>query len=122
MQQAFVAVQSAGKDSGNVTSLVTELNVALTLIQNASLENSTKPAQADSDLNSALAIAQRVQASAATVGHQGIAARQFQFDLSVGSAIAIVGIAIALYVYGDRIYYRLWLRMYGSHVVRKGGG
>jgi len=122
VQQAFVAVQSAGKDSGNVTSLVTELNVALTLIQNASLENSTKPAQADSDLNSALAIAQRVQASAATVGHQGIAARQFQFDLSVGSAIAIVGIAIALYVYGDRIYYRLWLRMYGSHVVRKGGG
>ena len=122
VEHAFVAVQNAGKNGGNVSALVAELNGALTLIQKALSENSTNPGQAANDLNSAVAVAQGVQASAATVGQQGIAARQYQFELSVGSAIVIVGIAIALYVYGDRIYYRLWLRMYGSHVVRKGGG
>jgi len=105
-----------------VSALVAELNGALTLIQKASSENSTNPGQAANDLNSAEAVAAGVKASAATVGQQGIAARQSQFELSIGSVIVIVGIAIALYVYGDRIYYRLWLRMYGSHVVRKGGG
>jgi len=122
VEHAFVAVQNAGKDGGNVSALVAELNGALTLIQKATSENSTNPGQAVSDLNSVLAIAQGVQASAATVGQQGLAARQFQLEMSIGSAIVIVGIAIGLYFYGDRIYYRLWLRMYGSHVVRKGGG
>jgi len=67
VQKAFVAVQGAGKDGGNVTSLVAELNGALALVQRASSENSTNPTQASSDLNSALAIVQVVQASAAKV-------------------------------------------------------
>jgi hypothetical protein len=121
VQSAFVAVQMAGTDGGNITSLVTQLNGALVLLQKASAENSTDPAQASADLQSALAIAQEVRSAAATVGQQGISARQFQFDVSVASAIAIVGAAVALYLYGDRIYRRLWLRMYGGQVVRKAG-
>ena len=121
VQSAFVAVQTAGKDGGNTTSLVTQLNTALALVQKASTENSTNPAQAAADLQSALSIAQGVQAFAAGVDRQGIAARQLQFEVSIVSAVVIVGIAVALYVYGERMYRRLWLRVYGGHVVKKVG-
>jgi len=121
VQSAFVAVQAAGKDGGNVTSLVTQLNGALELVQSATTENSTNPAKAATDLQAAIGIAQGVQSSAASVAQQGMSARQFQLEISVASAVVIVGIAVALYVYGDRIYRRLWLRIYGDHVVRKVG-
>jgi len=121
LQSAFVAVQTAGNDGGNITSLVSQLNGALALVQKASAENSTNPAQASADLQSAMNIAQGVQASAAGVAQQGTSARQLQLEVSVVSAVVIVGIAVALYVYGDRIYRRLWLRVYGGHVVRKIG-
>jgi len=121
VQSAFIAVQTAGKDGGNITSLVAELNGALALVQKASAENSSNPSQASVDLQSALVIAQQVQSAAATVGRQGISTRQVQFDFSVASAVVIMGVAVALYVYGDRIYRRLWLRVYGDHVVREVG-
>ena len=121
VQNAFVAVQTAGKDGGNVTSLVTQLNGALALLQKASTENSSKPAQASTDLQSALTIAQGVQSAAAAVAQQGMSSRQLQLDLSVASAVVIVVIAIALYFYGDRIYHRLWLRMYSGYVVKEAG-
>jgi len=121
VQNAFVAVQTAGRDGGNVTSLVAQLNGALALVQRATTENSSNPVRASADLQSAIGIAQGVQSSAATVAQQGLSARQLQLELSVASAVVIVGIAIALYFYGDRIYRRLWLRMYGSYVVKKAG-
>jgi len=121
VQSAFLAVQAAGRDGGNVTSLVAQLNGALALVQKASAENASNPALASSDLQSAMGIAQGVHASAATVAQQGTSSRQLQLEVSVSSAVVIVGIAIALYVYGDRIYRRLWLRVYEGHVVRKSG-
>ena len=121
VQTAFVSVQTAGKDGGNITSLVAQLNGALALLQKASAENSSNPAQASADLQSALTIAQQVQSSAAIVAQQGISARHTQIEVSGISATAIVVVAFVLYVYGDTIYRRLWLRIYGSHVVRKVG-
>jgi len=121
VQSAFVAVQTAGKDGGNITSLVAQLNGALALVQKASEENSSDPAQASADLQSASNIAQGVQSSAAGVAQQGISARQLQFEVSIASAVVIVAIAVALYLYGDRIYRRLWFRMYRGHVVKKVG-
>ena len=121
LQNAFVAVQTAGRDGGNVTSLVVQLNGALAMVQRATTENSTNPAQASTDLQSAIGIAQGVASSSATVAQQGLSARQLQLELSVASAVAIVGVAIALYFYGDRIYHRVWLRMYREQVVKKIG-
>lgn len=119
--QAFVGVQSAGKEGGNVTSLIVELNGALALIQKASTENSTNPSQAVVDLNSAVAIAEGAQASASTIAIQGTSAKQVRLYVSVLSAVVIVSIAGAIYVFGDKIYRGLWLRIYGDHVVRKVG-
>jgi len=121
VQNAFVAVQTAGKDGGNVTSLVARLNGALALVQRATTENSSNPSKASTDLQSAIGIAQGVQSSAATVAQQGLSARQLQLELSITSAVVVVGIAVALYFYGDRIYRRLWLRMYSGYVVKKTG-
>jgi len=121
VQNAFVAVQAAGRDGGNISSLVVKLNDALALVQKASAENATAPSQALVDLQSATSLAQGVQSSAATVAQQGTSARQLQLELSVTAAAVIVGIAVAFYVYGDRIYRRLWLRMYRGQVVKKVG-
>ena len=121
VQNAFVAVQTAGNDGGNITALVTQLNGALALLQNANTENASNPSQASTDLQSAVSIAQGVQASSASVAQQGISARQFQLGLSIGSAIVIVGLAAALYLYGDRVYRRLWLWMFRGQIVKKIG-
>jgi hypothetical protein len=121
VQSAFVAAQSAGKEGGNVSGLVAKLNVALGLIRVAVAENSTDPSQAAADLANATQIAQGVSSSAGQVGAAGAAARQLQFYISVGSAVAIVVIAAGVYLYGDRLYRRLWLRVYGGHVVSKVG-
>jgi hypothetical protein len=55
------------------------------------------------------------------VAQQGISARHSQDELSVISAVVIIDVAIVLYTYGDRIYRRIWLRIYGGHLVRKVG-
>ena len=121
VQSAFSAVQNADRLGGNVTALVAQLNGALSLIQKASAENATNPAQAAKDLANATSVAQKVASAAGPVGQQGSAARQLQFYLSVGSAAVIVAVASLIYIFGDRIYRRLWLRAYGSYEVRKIG-
>jgi len=121
VQSAFVGVHNAEARGGNVTSLVAQLDGALSLIQTASNENSSNPSQAGRDLQNATTIALSVEAAAPSVGQQGATARQAQFALSIGLAAVIVAVASALYVFGDRIYHRLWLRAYGGYLVKKVG-
>ncbi len=121
IQSAFVAVHGAEKSGGDVSSLVSQLNDAVSLVGAAQAENSTNPAQAAADLANATSIAQVVSAAAGPVGQRGASVRQAQGLLSVGSAAAIVVVAVMIYVYGDRVYRRAWLRLYGGYVVRKVG-
>ncbi len=124
MQQigsAFSATYTADMQGGNVTSLVSQLNGALQLVSKAASENSTQPTQASTDLQQAVTIAKSVQAAAGGVGQTGAAARQTQLYISVGSAAVIIAIASLVYVFGDRIYRRLWLRVYGNYEVKKIG-
>jgi hypothetical protein len=121
VQVAYASVLDAQRQGGNVTSLVAQLNGAISLLQKASSENSTNPTQANADVQTAVQIARGVETAAGPVGAQGANSRQLQFIISMTSAVAIVAVASALYVFGDRIYRRLWLRMYGNHVVKKAG-
>lgn len=118
---AYLAVSRAQQDGGNVSGLVTNLNVALELYTKAQSENSSNPARALADLQNATTIAQQVALEAPGIGQTGAAARQAQEYISVGSAVAIVAVAALLYVYGERIYHRLWLRMYSGYLVKKVG-
>jgi hypothetical protein len=118
---AYLAVNQAHSDGGNVTALVASLNVALGLYATAQAENATRPSLAATDLQNATVIAQTVASEAPAIGTQGLAARQAQEELSLGSAAAIVVIAALVYVFGDRIYRRAWLRVYSGFVVKKVG-
>jgi hypothetical protein len=121
IQSAFVSTHSAESSGGNVSSLVAKLNLAIQLVQKATAENATNPAQASTDLSNASSIAQSVGASAGAVGRQGASAKQAQQVLSLGSAGAIVVVAALIYAFGDRIYRRAWLRLYGGYVVKRVG-
>ena len=46
-------------------------------------------------------------------------ARQLRLYESLGTVAATLGIAALAYLMGDRVYRRLWLRVYRNHVVKK---
>lgn len=121
ISQAYLAVSAAQKDGGNVTGLVASLNTAVGLYSEAQAENGTSPAAAAQHLAEASATAQQVAQAAPGIGRAGLAARQFQEEVSLGAAVAIVALGAVLYVFGERIYHRLWLRAYSRHLVRKIG-
>ena len=87
----------------------------------AQAENAADPPKASSDLQNATLIAQQVAQEAPAVGQAGTAARQSQEYLSLGSAAAIIVVAALIYVYGDRVYRRIWLRLYSGYTVTKSG-
>ena len=121
IQSAFTSAYAAEKSGGNVSSLTTQLNEAVQLVQKAVVENATNPAQASADLANATLIAQGVATAAGPVGRQGAASRQSQVYLSTGSAAVIIAVAALTYAFGDRILHRVWLLLYGNHVVSKIG-
>jgi hypothetical protein len=118
---AFLAVSSAQQSGGNVTALVAQLNLALKLYMQADSENQSQPSQASADLRNATIIAEKVGTNAPAVGQAGASARQLQTYLSAGAAVAVVAMAALVYVFGDRVYRRLWLRVYSGHLVKRVG-
>jgi len=118
IESAFVAVHNAGQNGGNVSELVTELNTALNLLQKAQAENATNPTQAATDLQNATSMAEGVSAASASVAQAGNAARRVTMATSIGGASAIVIAAVLIYIFGDRIFRRLWLFVYRNFVVR----
>ena len=122
VQAAFSASQSAERQGGNVSSLIAQLNRALTLIQQASAENATNPTQAAADLANATKIAQDVTVEAASITQMGISATQAADFRSIVTASAVVVAAVLIYLFGGRVYRRLWLRVYKDYVVRPANG
>ena len=118
---AYLAVSQAQQSGGNVTGLVASLNVALGLYTRAQAENRSDPARASSDLQNATLIAQTIEQDAPVIGQAGAAARQTQEYVSAAAAAAIVAVAGLLYFFGERIYHRLWLRLYSGYTVKKVG-
>ncbi len=118
VQSAFAAAQSAERQGGNVTSLIAQLNGALALIQKASAENSTNPTQAAADLANATKIAQSVTLEAASVTQMGISSTQAADLRSIITATGIAVAAVLIYLFGGRVYRRLWLHIYKDYVVR----
>jgi len=119
---AFVATYNAQKNGGNVTTLVNELNAAVALVEKAQAENSTNPSQAASDLQNATLIANLVQSQSSSISRSGASALQVRNSESIGSAIAIAVIAALIYIYGGRIYQRVWFYAYRNYVVKPTNG
>jgi hypothetical protein len=122
ISDAFVATYNAQKNGGNVTTLINELNSAVSLVEKAQAENSTNPSQALSDLQNATQIANLVQSQSTSISRAGASALQLRNSESIGSAIAIAVVAALIYIYGGRIYRRAWLHAYRNHVVKPSNG
>jgi hypothetical protein len=119
---AFVAVHNAGQSGGDVSGLVTKLNVALDLLQKARAENATNPTQATADLQNATLVAERVTAASASAAQAGSAARRVTVATSIGAASAILIGAALIFIFGDRVFRRLWFFVYRNFVVRPANG
>lgn len=121
INSAFSATRGAEQSGGNVSALIAKLNVALSLVQKAQSENASNPTQASLDLQNATQIADQVSTSAPSVARAGSAARETQYAESIGSSIAIVILALLVYLYGARVYHLVWFYLYKNHLVKKGG-
>src|ERR1700733_542930 len=71
VQSALILTYSAQKSGGNVTVLIQQLNDAIQLIQKAEAENSTNPAQAVADIQSAIVESQNVASESAPISLAG---------------------------------------------------
>jgi hypothetical protein len=118
---SYTAVLNAQEKGGNVSGLVAQLQESVDLVQKATAENSANPTLASADLSNATSIAQMVSNEAPAAGLAGAEAKQVLLYTSVGSAAAIILVALLVYRYGDRIFRRAWLRVYGKHLVEKVG-
>lgn len=115
---AFEATYDAGQSGGNVSQLVAKLNLALSFVQEARATNATNPALATTLLQNATQIAQQVSAQAPVVASNGANVRSMRIDESAGASVVIIFVAAMVYLFGDRIYRRLWLMVYKDFVVR----
>ncbi len=119
INSAFSSVFNAEQNGGDVSALVEKLNIAVSLIQRAVAENATDPNAATADLSNATTIAQMVSVNSNSVSTSGSMAHQLHLYESLGTVAATLGIAGLAYLMGDRVYRRLWLRVYRNHVVKK---
>ncbi|MDG6982725.1 MAG: hypothetical protein JRM74_04650 [Nitrososphaerota archaeon] len=116
---AYAAVLGAEQDGGNVTGLVTKLNSAISLMQQANLVNSTDPARAQLLYSEASSLAQQVIQAAPAVASAGKAAVfAGQVDLAIETAV-LAALALLAYVYTPRLFWRFWLRLHRDWRVKK---
>jgi hypothetical protein len=117
--QAYAAVLNAEQNGGNVSSLVAQLNSAISLVQEADLVNSTNPSRAQTLYSQAFSLASQVVQSApgvAAAGRTSVSAAQF--DLIVES-IVLAALAGLVYVYTPKIFWNFWLRTHRDWRVKK---
>jgi hypothetical protein len=119
VNSAFSSVYYADQNGGDVSALIEKLNIAVSLIQKAVAENATDPSRATADLSNATSIAQEISLNSTSVSASGSVARQLRLAASLGTVVAALGVAILTYLWGDRVYRRLWLYVYRNHVVKK---
>ncbi len=118
ISSAFSATYDAEEKGGNVSSLVSTLNQALALVQKAQSENTSNPSQASTDLENAAQLADSVSSQSVAIGQSGASAKSTVVMESVGSSVAIIVIALLVYIFGGQIYRKIWFRLYRSFIVR----
>jgi hypothetical protein len=117
LSSAYVATLSAQQKGGNISQLVSQLNVAISMYQKAQDENSTNPSGALSDLQNVIRMASNVTVQSSIISQAGASTVQLRDAVSVSSAVAVGIIAVLIYVFGGRIYRRLWFYLYKDYVV-----
>jgi len=117
--QAYGAILGAQQSGGDVTSLVAQLNSAISLVQRADVANTTDPSQAQSLYAQASSLAAQVVQSAPGVAAAGRASvMTAQIDLAIETVFLGV-LAVAAYLSLPRIFWSLWLSAHRDWRVSK---
>jgi hypothetical protein len=114
--EAFELVLEAERAGGDVGGLVSSLNRALELVAEAEL--SSDPVRAGQLLAEAEGVVDGVVASAPVVRDEGLAAQR-SASVWLALELAFLGVlGVSVYLFGPRLFWRFWLRVYGGWRVR----
>jgi len=108
---AFKAVARAYNAGGDVGELVKRLNEALSLISKAEELLDEDPEETMHLSSEAQIIAQNVTLEAPNVEERGLQRKQVETVIMVGSSFGLVASGVLIYVYGPRIFWRIWVRL-----------
>ena len=109
IENAFVRVQGAERNGGNVTLLVAELNKAAVLLDAGGEENLTQ----------ASVYIQWVKAATPLVNSEGTRNNSLRLTLTVASLVVLGILGVLVLTQGSKIYWRLWLRFHGGWKVER---
>ncbi|MDG6929224.1 MAG: hypothetical protein JRN29_04155 [Nitrososphaerota archaeon] len=116
IQGAYVKVLQAEQEGANVSVQVSELNQALALVQQGEASNQTRAAQL---YGRAQAMASAVEAQLPQAIAQGQAAARTELIL-LGSYLGGIAVAVgAIYFYGGRVFWTVWIRLHRDWTVRR---
>jgi hypothetical protein len=121
---AFVAVYNAAtKDFANVAGLVSRLNNATQLVNEAIATNATNPSQASGELLAAHSMAQLVKNQTRTVSLVGSAAHHVFVYTSLAESLEVIAVAASLYLLSVFVYDKWWYHNYSGYrvLLRKRG-
>jgi hypothetical protein len=117
--QAYASVLDAEQKGGNVTGLVSQLNEAITLLNQGDAANKTNPSLAQQLYSSAFSIASNVIQLSPGVASAGVASRSLSLEI-FASETAVLGIlAFLAYLLTPRVFWSAWVRARRGWRVRK---
>ena len=118
VHEAFRAIVDAYNAGGNVTSLVSKLNDALDLISRADEVASEDPELAHSLISQANSTLTQILEEAPEVAEEGRRRVFIGRVVLTSSAVAAAVVGVSAYIYGPRLFWRLWVRLRRRHRVR----
>lgn len=116
-RQLYVQLLNAEREGADVTEAAFKLNQALQLIEQAEAGIGEETAL----LQEAEALMDEVEASIPSLIEAGRAATQLKIATWTIAAISVVALSAAIYLYGPRLLWTLWLKSRGKWKVKKRG-
>jgi uncharacterized membrane protein len=115
VHDAYKALVEADSAGGDVNKLTDQLNLAVNLTSQAQALISADPQKAQSLASQAQAIAQNVTEQASSAKSGGLAQRPILIGASV-TALLVGGILV--YLFGPKVFWKVWLRLRKNYRVR----
>ena len=112
LTEAFEAAAEAERVGGNVSSLVVELNEAVSLLESGEASGN------ETLISEAIMKAERVVDLAPQVGREGAAAAQARTYQTIAFVGVLIVLALVVWRYGPRLFWDLWIRSKRDWVVK----
>ena len=104
LAESFKAVSEAERMGGNVSSLVSELNAAIALLEEGESSGD------ETLIREASMRAEHVLAEAPEAGSEGVAGAQLRIYQNVAILSSLAVLAFVVWIFGPRLFWGLWKR------------